>query len=254
MRIIPVIDLMSGLVVRGVAGRRAEYRPVESRIAADAHPATVAAAFVERFGFDTAYVADLDAIMHGRLGVEAWRQIAEAGLKLWLDAGVGNAAMARRVMEQSAQAGIDARLVVGLESLESEEDLASITAGCAAAGPIFSLDLKEGVPLVGNNAWRERSPLGLARRAVSIGIQDMIVLDLADVGTGGGTRTLELCREVRKAAMVRSLIAGGGVRGLADLTALARAGCNAALVASALHDGKLLPEDLLRAGRLSYEG
>jgi len=54
--------------------------------------------------------------------------------------------------------------------------------------------------------------------------------------------------------MVRSLIAGGGVRGLADLTALARAGCNAALVASALHDGKLLPEDLLRAGRLSYEG
>jgi uncharacterized protein related to proFAR isomerase len=43
------------------------------------------------------------------------------------------------------------------------------------------------------------------------------------------------------------LIAGGGVRGLDDLKALADAGCDAALVASALHDGRLSREDIERA-------
>ena len=82
MRVIPVIDLMGGQVVRGVAGRRSEYRPVESRIAGDARPATVARAFVDEFGFEAAYVADLDAIVHGRYssGI-AWREIAGVGLE-----------------------------------------------------------------------------------------------------------------------------------------------------------------------------
>ena len=33
MEVIPVIDLLGGQVVRGVAGRRDEYRPIVSQIA-----------------------------------------------------------------------------------------------------------------------------------------------------------------------------------------------------------------------------
>jgi hypothetical protein len=44
MRILPVLDLMNGVVVRGVGGRRSEYRPVASRLAVSADPADVAAA------------------------------------------------------------------------------------------------------------------------------------------------------------------------------------------------------------------
>src|SRR6187431_505841 len=89
MRVIPVIDLMYGQVVRGVAGRRSEYRPIQSQIAADARPATVARAFVERFGFETVYVADLDAIGGGAPDLISLEMIARAGLNLWVDAGVG---------------------------------------------------------------------------------------------------------------------------------------------------------------------
>jgi phosphoribosylformimino-5-aminoimidazole carboxamide ribotide isomerase len=252
MRVIPVIDLMDGLVVRGVAGRRAEYRPIESRIAADARPATVAAAFSGKFEFDTAYVADLDAIMYGRPNVRAWEQIAAGSLKLWLDAGVGSLEVAKRVMDNVAQFAFDVRLVVGLESLESKEDLFLIHELCGRQPPLFSLDLKDGLPLVRNEAWRELSPLQLLSMATSAGIQDVIVLDLADVGTGGGTRTLELCREVRRSSHVRTLIAGGGVRGTSDLRLLARAGCDAALVASALHAGELTPEDVRQARGLPH--
>ena len=40
------------------------------------------------------------------------------------------------------------------------------------------------------------------------------------------------------------LVAGGGIRGVEDLLRLAEAGCDAVLVASALHDGRITIEDL----------
>lgn len=246
MRVIPVIDLMNGVVVRGVGGRRDEYRPVESQIAADVQPATVARAFVQTFGLDTVYVADLDAIQHGRPNVAAWQQIAAAGLKLWLDAGVGTAAAAWKVLEQLAVAEIEARLIVGLESLQSEAEFAKIAEPCGQQSPIFSLDLKAGQPLARNSDWRKLTPMELTRMAAAWGVSDLIVLDLADVGTSGGTRTIELCRQIREQGWPGQLIAGGGVRGVADLQTLADAGCDAALVASALHDGRLTVRDLQR--------
>ena len=41
------------------------------------------------FGFDTVYVADLDAILQREPNAEAWHEIIEAGLSVWLDAGFG---------------------------------------------------------------------------------------------------------------------------------------------------------------------
>jgi phosphoribosylformimino-5-aminoimidazole carboxamide ribotide isomerase len=78
----------------------------------------------------------------------------------------------------------------------------------------------------------------------------MIVLDLADVGTGGGTRTLDLCRELKAKHPQIELIAGGGVRNLDDLKRIADAGCSGALVASALHDGRLTRADWDAAAKL----
>ena len=127
MKVIPVIDLLGGQVVRGIGGRRDEYRPIVSRIAADARPATVARALVEQFGFDTVYVADLDAIMHQQPDRAAWREIAGQGLRLWLDAGVGDRMSARRVIESLRSDVNDFVLIVGLESLLSLEELLAIT-------------------------------------------------------------------------------------------------------------------------------
>lgn len=247
MRVIPVIDLLGGQVVRGVAGRREEYRPIQSQIAADARPTTVARALVEQFGFDTVYVADLDAIMHRQPDVRAWSEIAGAGLKLWLDAGVGNSDFAWRIVDQIALAEIEVQLVVGLESLESAEDFFSIGEMYGYGSPIFSLDLLDEKPLVRNPAWAGLSPLEIALLAGSMGARETIVLDLADVGVGGGTRTLDLCRMITAATEAQTLIAGGGVRGIDDLKALADAGCQAALVASALHNGRLSRADIQRA-------
>jgi len=134
-------------------------------------------------------------------------------------------------------------VVVGLESLVAEEELAEIVR-LTDNRAIFSLDLKDGRLLTSMGDWQSRLPLDIAERVAVAGIRRLIVLDLADVGGGGGTRTLRLCQEIRRAHPEIELIAGGGVRGSGDLRALADAGCDAALVASALHDGRLKRVDL----------
>jgi phosphoribosylformimino-5-aminoimidazole carboxamide ribotide isomerase len=69
------------------------------------------------------------------------------------------------------------------------------------------------------------------------------VLDLARVGEGGGP-DVEVIARVREAAPAPLLLAGGGVRGLTDLARLAEIGCDGALVATALLDGRLSAADV----------
>jgi phosphoribosylformimino-5-aminoimidazole carboxamide ribotide isomerase len=59
-----------------------------------------------------------------------------------------------------------------------------------------------------------------------------------------GVGTESLCRQLRALDAEIEIVAGGGVRGLGDLESLAAAGCDGALVASALHDGRLTAEML----------
>ncbi|MBI1899515.1 MAG: hisA/hisF family protein [Planctomycetia bacterium] len=249
MQIIPVLDLKGGLVVRGVAGRRDEYRPVVSRIAQDARPATVARAFAA-LGLTEAYVADLDAIAGAAPALHIYRDLMDAGLSLWVDAGCGDALRAQGLAEFVHSGKTLARIVVGLESLASPAALGEIAAAVDPERIVFSLDLKDGTPICGPG-WNPVSPVQIARFAFDAGIREIIVLDLADVGAGGGVRTLDLCRAIRGAASVPlQLVAGGGVRGLDDLRALSAAGCDAALVASALHDGRLTRKEIDRARTL----
>lgn len=242
MRVVPVIDLLHGQVVRGVAGNRAEYQPVVSNLAAEATPAAVAAAFAG-LGFREAYVADLDAIAGRPANRAAYQAIREAGLAwLAIDAGVASLDHATALLnDEPAEA---TSVVCGLESVASPQRLGELLAMLGPRRLIFSLDLKAGQPLTTSAAWSAMTPLEIAHAALSLGVRRLIVLDLADVGTASGTRTQQLIREILAAQADAEVWAGGGVRNRDDLLALERCGVAAALVASALHDGRLTPADL----------
>jgi phosphoribosylformimino-5-aminoimidazole carboxamide ribotide isomerase len=242
MRVIPVIDLMQGQVVRGVGGRRHEYRPIVSQLVDSAEPPAIARALIDAFGATEIYVADLDAITTHRPDVDRWPQIAGQGCSLLLDAGVRSAAEAFARWEclaGSAAKGQTHRLVLGLESFASLAELPALAAAVPHDRLVFSLDLKAGVPLVADKCCRSLDPLAIARQVYTAGLRTMIVLDLADVGSGQGTSTLPLVRNLRIELPELEIIAGGGVRGPADLQTMRAAGCAGALVASALHDGRL---------------
>ena len=237
LQVIPVIDLLQGQVVRAAGGRRHEYRPLISKLAVDARPATVAQA-LSGLGIPLAYVADLDAIQGSDPAWPIYETLLEAGLQLWVDAGLADMGRLRALAEFNRAAPL-AGIIAGLESLPSWDLLRTMHDLLGPERLIFSLDLKAGCPLT---LWPEPLPEAeeFAAQAVACGVRRMIVLDLARVGSAAGAGSLDLCRAIHGRWPEVQLISGGGIRSNADLQALADAGCTAALVGSALHDGELM--------------
>ena len=106
---------------------------------------------------------------------------------------------------------------------------------------MFSLDLRLGRPVLSPELATGAGlpqPEDLASRAVDAGVGAVLLLDVGRVGTGGGV-DLELLRRLRRRFPRVRLLAGGGVDGVDDLRRLAEAGCDGALVATALHAGRI---------------
>jgi phosphoribosylformimino-5-aminoimidazole carboxamide ribotide isomerase len=266
VRVIGVIDLARGCAVHARGGRREQYAAVPSVAGTPIDPGstvTIATFYLERLGLSELYVADLDAILGGPSQGAAIGEIAALGAPLWLDAGVRTVDDVQRAFDCGASTAI-----VGLETLPSFAVLDEI---CAAAGRdrvALSLDLREGrsigplVPLgdglppplmLRRTAEAlakagEAVPERLAARAAEAGVGALIVLDLARVGTGRGL-DVDLVGRIRRTVPDVTLLAGGGVAGLSDLAGLAAAGCDGALVGTALHDGRIGRGEIAAARR-----
>ena len=241
IRLVPVLDLKGGLAVHAVRGQRDAYAPVRSVLSDSADPVELARAFRTRLGCDACYVADLDAITGVGDHAPTIRALATLDLAVWLDAGVADAGRARWAVDSGA-----ARVIVGTETLRDLAALAAIVdAVRAAAGPrptdcALSLDLKEGALLGGVPAVAQLEPVHLAGIAWDAGIRAFITLDLGRVGGGGGPDP-SLARRLRARLPAAEIVVGGGVRHAGDVEALASAGFDAVLVATALHTGALDP-------------
>ena len=258
MRVIGVIDLAAGRAVRARAGMRETYQAVQDFAGEPIDPGdalALARAYVERGDISELYVADLDAIAAALADIRADDRIGAAGphdalvaavatmgAPLWLDAGVSSPDRACHAVALGA-----AHVIVGLETLPSYDALKRTCAAVGGDRVAFSLDLRHGEPMLASRGIPPgEPPQRLAARAVDMGAGAVIVLDVARVGTGAGL-DLTVIERVRRSTPGVTLLAGGGVRGLADLRRLADAGCDAALVATALQTGALQPVDVAAA-------
>ena len=232
MLAIPVLDVLNGVIVRGVGGRRNEYRPVVSVLTPSARPLDVARAFRDRLSLTTLYLADLDGILRQRPNADVYRQLVDDGFELWIDAGVRCLGDTTRLLDAGA-----AKVIVGLETIPEAQFLATLVAEFGASRITFSLDLQAGVPKLSHSHWPDTSPLGIAQNVIQLGVTQLIVLDLASVGEQRGPSTIALCESIRQFAPRVELITGGGVRNANDLPPLQAAGINGVLLATALHTG-----------------
>jgi phosphoribosylformimino-5-aminoimidazole carboxamide ribotide isomerase len=240
MQILPVLDLLSGQIVRAVAGKRKEYRPILSTMVDSTEPFEVARALRNRFGLTELYLADLDSIQTGQPNLEMYRALQDDGCRLWLDAGL------RHGDDPAVPALIRlqiARIIVGLETIEGPAELLRIVQAAGSEAVVFSLDLRDSRPLLRSDSWGGE-PWEIARSVVEMGVRRLIVLDLARVGVGAGVGTEALCRRIKQEFPRVEVATGGGVRGIEDLNQLRAIGVDYALVASALHDGRLSRADL----------
>lgn len=228
MRIIPVLDVQDGLVMRARFGDRASYRPIVTPVAASADPVDVATGLRRLHPFETLYVADLDGIAGGRRADAVIDRLASAlpQVEIWVDNGLSQTDDAR-----AWASARDARLVLGSESRPEAEAIAAL--GDRA---VLSLD------------WRGDSFQGnpSLERDAAHWPRDVIVMTLARVGSGAGPDLERLAAVQQRAGRDRRVFAAGGVRDAGDCEALAAMGIAGALVATALHDGRLGPADLAR--------
>jgi phosphoribosylformimino-5-aminoimidazole carboxamide ribotide isomerase len=245
VRIVGVIDLAGGQAVHARAGAREKYQPVQRAGGMQIEPGdalAVAEGYLRSPVVTDLYIADLDAIRESARAAAAPATensrvvsgLARLDVPLWLDSGVSTVDDGRHVLDLGV-----ARVVVGLETLRSYEALEAICCSLDSGRTAFSLDLRAGEPmlLAQGTIVRER-PVTIAARAADAGAGALIVIDVARVGTAAGP-DLHLIAAVRKAAPDVMLLAGGGVRHATDLARLADAGCDAALVATALLEGRL---------------
>ena len=240
MRIIPVIDVMNGIVVRAVAGRRVEYRPVVSRLTKSTDPIEVARAMLDATGAKELYVADLDSIRDSDRPSSIAQDLTEQFPRTTIfgDAGVSLAVL------QSASTARNIRPVLGTESVRCLDEL-ELFIRSSSSNFAVSFDLNGGEWVGDREVWQ---PCGVGPatnlgRVLTLLVERMtprhlIMLDVARVGTyssSGMEGLIEFARTVHP----RDLIVGGGVGGWDDVKRLEDAGADAVLVASALHDGRL---------------
>jgi phosphoribosylformimino-5-aminoimidazole carboxamide ribotide isomerase len=248
MDIIPVLDLARGVAVRAQAGDRARYEPVESALMPSAIGDAVGLlrAFRARLRATACYIADLDAIQGGAVQRTMLRELAqlETGFagSIMVDAGAHTAESTLEVMACGAS-----QVVIGLETLRAFTHLAEIVRLTGEEQVIFSVDLRLGSPILHpamqDAMGAQPDAVSLAAQAVESGVANLLLLDLARVGTGCGA-DLGLIEELRKRFPELRLLVGGGILTRRDLDRMRDVGCDGALVASAIHAGTITATDV----------
>ncbi len=221
MRVIPAVDVLSGRVVRlrrGDFGRAIEYGN---------DPVAAARRWVN-WGADLVHVVDLDGARGGDPQVELWSALARQAIPFQIGGGIRTAALAVRGLEAGA-----ARVVLGTAAVWQPEVLAEIG---FAERVVAAVDVRAGRAMgsgwvaKGRPLWEVLDGLAASpvRRILLTGIERDGTLQGPDLG---------LITEVRHGAPEFSIIASGGVGSLADLAALATAGCDEVVVGRALYEG-----------------
>lgn len=225
MKLVPVLDLMAGQVVHARRGERENYQPIRSILCPSSAPEAILQSLIENFTSDTIYIADLDAIRFRRPQLKLIEQLKTRfpNIEIWLDAGISE----RSGFEFMTGLGLGTP-VIGSESLVDSTWLEQLKRETW----ILSLDFKRGdflgpAPLLAH-------PPGWPNR--------VLAMNLARVGSelGPDFGLLEMLQLRRPDC---SLFAAGGVRNKDDLVELKRRGIAGALVATALHSGRITSAD-----------
>ena len=232
-----MLDLKNGCAVAAVAGERDHYQPVRSTLHVSSDPLELAGAVRDTLGLRSLYLADLDSIAGDAPDFALYENLIGAGFHLIVDAGLRNLQSAGRLLDLD---WTSSAIVAALETLDGPDVLSEILAKLGAEQTVFSLDLFNGRPRIAlPGAWSSDHPLELTAEAIERGARRLLLLDVARVGTGRGLGTLSLLSQIRAEYPEVEVNAGGGISRMAEVIELKDAGAGAALIASALHDGRI---------------
>ncbi|WP_062147811.1 HisA/HisF-related TIM barrel protein [Beggiatoa leptomitoformis] len=231
MQIIPVIDLLDGIVVHARAGERAHYHAIQSPLATSAEPIAIVAGLLQFYPFTNLYIADLNAIQQRGDNLASLRQLHQhfPHLNYWVDSGI------RHVQHyQSWQTAALGTAIIGSENQTDLTHYQSLLDTATAEGFILSLDFHHdqflGLPALWTHPklWASR----------------LILMNLNKVGVAQGVDETRLRILQQQLPPTSQLYAAGGVRNIDDLHRLQQLDVAGVLIATAIHQGTICPADI----------
>ncbi len=210
----------------------------------DVDPVELAARY-RRLGARWLHVVDLDGAASGEPANLAVLDAIRAGSDLKIQFGGG--VRTRETLDRAL--GFADRVVIGSLAVTRAEQTAQWLTEVGAERLTLALDVKlgsEGTAFVATHGWTRGSELTLEQaigRYESAGLRHVLCTDIDKDGAMTGPN-LALYRACTGRWPWLALQASGGVRGAADLEALAETGVAAAVSGKALLEGKLTDTEL----------
>ncbi len=232
--VVPAIDVQDGQVVQLVGGERGTGRTYGDPVDAAEQWTTA--------GAETLHLVDLDGAFEGkRANANAIERVVDAtDATVQVGGGIRTVADALGLFD----AGVD-RVILGTAAVEEPSIVERIT-DRGSGQVIVSLDAKDGEVVV--EGWTEGTgmdPLEAADRYETLGAAGILFTDVDVEGQLEGVRTTALAAMAD--AVDIPVIASGGVASISDLRALKAAGAAAAVVGTALYEGRFTLSDATAA-------
>ncbi len=240
MIVIPAIDLRDGKCVRlrqGDFNRETVYND---------DPMQVARHYRDS-GFENLHVVDLDGARSGRQQHQdvIARIVSETGLVVQLGGGIRD----RDSLEYWLQSGVS-RCVIGSVAVSEPGLVSSWLDEFGADSIVLALDVRMNAdqePCLAVHGWMEDTDTTLwqaIERYRAASAKHILCTDVDRDGMMSGPN-LALYEELIRRYPNLQLQASGGVRSLADLDSLRRAGCTAAITGRALLDSTIAPSEVV---------
>lgn len=223
MRCVFVLDILNGAVVHAVRGERSRYEPIASfsQIVSTSEPLGI----VQELHPREIYIADLNLLTGRGDNLAIIKEIST---------------MARTMADTAvSKAGDLDRLPASISAVLGTEtaSLQLIKEAAIERRVVVSIDMMKKKVLARDPELAGQTPLQLLQRLSGLKLEGIILLELDKVGTSSGLDIRFL--EEAAAASKHPLILGGGVKGEEDLKALEEMGFSGALVATAVHNGRI---------------
>lgn len=232
-KIIPVIDILNSRAVHAIKGERANYKPLKSILFKSTNPIKIIQILKDDHDFNEFYIADLDAIVRKKPNFRIIKEIIEiSGIDVMIDPGIVNLEDILNYSKYEFN-----NLILGLETIKS---LKVINEGLKFLGQnklIISIDMYKGKVLSNTEEFKNQKPITVVKKIETIGIKELILLDLYRVGQKiGGIPPLFL--ELSN-AFNGNIIVGGGIKNHKDIIRYKEQNFSGVLIATALYDGTI---------------
>lgn len=226
-RIVFVIDILNGKVVHAIRGERAAYRPVRnSKVCDSTDPVEMIAALNPK----EVYIADLDRLQHIGNNFEAINKIT------YLTGTMVNIGVEK--IEDIEKCGMIADTVI-LSTEASSLDIMEYASKNHPGRTSITIDIKNGKVLTKDEKLRQE-PEELIKLFNKLNIKDVVIIDLTRVGSSDGINENFLSELT--AISRHNILFGGGIRDMNDVETLNEIGLSGALVATAVHNGRISAE------------